>query len=141
VLSTAVRGRYFESRKTTSMSGKEIAKKFNLKENDVVGYPDRTRKNIAETDGTAVFYEGIPSGGTKLTIDEAKRQGKPLIENPTPEAFNIWGKQFNIGTVNVGGPRAINLTQGAKDRAVRAIRGATRCQGQSSKGNTRGKSQ
>jgi len=95
VLSTAVRGRYFESRKTTSMSGKEIAKKFNLKENDVVGYPDRTRKNIAETDGTAVFYEGIPSGGTKLTIDEAKRQGKPLIENPTPEAFNIWGKTFD----------------------------------------------
>ena len=124
ILSPAVRGRYFESRTTTSMSGKEIAKKFNLKENDVVGYPARTKKNIAETDGTAVFYDGTPSGGTKLTIDEAKRQGKPLIENPTPEEFNMWGSQFNIKKVNIGGPRESNLTQGAKDRVVSAIRGS-----------------
>ena len=109
---------------TIGGGGKAIAKKFNLKENDVTGYPARTKKNIAETDGTAVFYDGTPSGGTKLTIDEAKKQGKPLIENPTPEEFNIWGSQFNIKKVNIGGPRESNLTQGAKDRVVRAIRGS-----------------
>jgi len=53
----------------------------------------------------------------------AKRQGKPLLENPTADQINILGKKVNAETINFAGPRASDLTQGAKDRATRAIRG------------------
>ena len=108
---------------TIGGGGKEFAKKFGLRENDVVGYPARTRKNIAESDITVVFYDGKPGRGTQLTINEAKRQGKPLLENPTADQINILGKEINAETINFAGPRASDLTQGAKDRATRAIRG------------------
>ncbi len=42
-------------------------------------YPPRTEKNVADSDGTAVFTYGKPDGGSLLTIDFAKRHGKPWL--------------------------------------------------------------
>ena len=110
---------------TIDGGGKEFAKKFGLKENNIIGYPARTKKNIADADVTAVFYDGKPGRGTQLTIDEAKRQGKPLLENPTADQLNILGKEINAETINFAGPRASDFTQGAKDRAIKTIQGMT----------------
>ena len=42
-------------------------------------YPPRTEKNVADSDGTVIFTYGKSDGGSLLTIDFAKRHGKPWL--------------------------------------------------------------
>ena len=42
-------------------------------------YPPRTEKNVADSDGTVIFTYGKPDGGSLLTIDFAKKHGKPWL--------------------------------------------------------------
>ena len=42
-------------------------------------YPPRTEKNVADSDGTVIFTYGKPDGGSRLTIDFAKKHGKPCL--------------------------------------------------------------
>ncbi len=42
-------------------------------------YPLRTEKNVADSDGTVIFTYGKPDGGSLLTIDFAKKHGKPWL--------------------------------------------------------------
>ena len=42
-------------------------------------YPPRTEKNVVDSDGTVVFTFGKPDGGSLLTIDFAKKHGKPWL--------------------------------------------------------------
>lgn len=67
-------------------------------------YPNRTRKNVRDSDGT--LWVGRPtSPGGKLTLSYATKQAKPVIINPRPEELSEWLAFWNISVLNVAGNR------------------------------------
>lgn len=80
------------------------------------GYRQRTRKNIIESDGTAIFYDTFLSGGTELTLQFCIRFKKSyklidisLIDSEKAAAVLIeFANKFQVETLNVAGPRASN---------------------------------
>ena len=52
-------------------------------------YRERTRLNVERSDATIVFTFGSPTSGSRFTISEAERLGKPVLhvdlEEPDPE--------------------------------------------------------
>lgn len=76
-------------------------------------YPERTRQNIIDSDGTVIIYSGKPEGGTKVTLENCLQLGKPyeLIntqETPVREAAGLimsFIQSRSINILNVAGPR------------------------------------
>ncbi|OQC05606.1 MAG: putative molybdenum carrier [Candidatus Hydrogenedentes bacterium ADurb.Bin101] len=50
---------------------------YTLRETDTETYPQRTERNIVDSDATLVFTRGAPAGGSLLTLELARRYGKP----------------------------------------------------------------
>ena len=74
------------------------------------GDPARTEKNVIESDGTLVLNVGRVSGGTRVTVDCAKKHGRPFLvvaldKKPQLEDVLAWLKLHGIKTLNVAGPR------------------------------------
>jgi hypothetical protein len=77
-------------------------------------YPARTRKNVAESDGTVIFTHGQLTGGSLLTKKEAIRMGKPWVHidfdqvDPAQAAAQLGDfiTAHQVGTLNVAGSRA-----------------------------------
>ncbi len=80
------------------------------------GYSQRTRKNVIESDGTAIFYHRRPTGGTEQTLMFCIRAGKPyklididLMDPETAAQKTIeFISEYSVCTLNVAGPRAGN---------------------------------
>ena len=74
-------------------------------------YEDRTERNVLAADATLVLTVGEPQDGTALTIDIARRRGKPLLvvrlERPerSVDRARAWLESGTVGTLNVAGPR------------------------------------
>lgn len=95
------------------------------------GYRQRTKRNVIDSDGTAIVYFGQPTGGTELTIKFCITERKPyaLIDAEvftTELAANKlcdFIEKNSIQILNVAGPSA-----GGEPRAYRytydAIRAA-----------------
>jgi hypothetical protein len=93
-----------------------LLKSFGLIECEEGGYPARTRRNVAASDGTLLVgqYEG---GGSRLTYEAAQELSKPLFllacANPPHtksdelrvEEFRYWLEDHHIETLNVAGNR------------------------------------
>ncbi len=84
-------------------------------------YRQRTRLNVVDSDGTAIFYDGFLSDGTRLTSDLCKLVDRPCIlisarEMPDPNAAAAAVLKFiedhHIETLNVAGPRASGWIDG-----------------------------
>src|ERR1700734_1495414 len=43
------------------------------------GYPERTRQNVLDSDGTAILFNSVLGGGTLLTLNLCRREGKPHV--------------------------------------------------------------
>ncbi|NVK39898.1 MAG: hypothetical protein HWE39_01530 [Oceanospirillaceae bacterium] len=77
------------------------------------GYRARTRRNVEDADGTAIFYSSRLSGGTELTLLFCIQVGKPYklidIDLVTPEQaarlLTVFVSDAGIATLNVAGPR------------------------------------
>jgi len=75
------------------------------------GYSARTERNVIESDGTLIFNIGKLSGGTKLTVECARKHNKPLLiiqldaARPNMATLTEWLDQNNIRVLNVAGPR------------------------------------
>jgi predicted Rossmann fold nucleotide-binding protein DprA/Smf involved in DNA uptake len=74
------------------------------------GYPARTERNVAESDGTLVLNVGRVSGGTKATVDFAKKHDKPCLVVQLDKRTELgevaeWIIEHGIRTLNVAGPR------------------------------------
>jgi predicted Rossmann-fold nucleotide-binding protein len=75
---------------------------------------ERTQLNVIHSDGTLVFSHGEPGGGTKLTIEQAKKHCKPLlhIDFSTFDRDDVitdikhWLESNRITLLNIAGPRA-----------------------------------
>lgn len=79
-------------------------------------YPDRTRRNVEDSDGTLILHRGPLSGGTEFTWEMCRMFGKPacLIDTTdvTTAAAAAQARRFvlehSIRRLNVAGPRASN---------------------------------
>lgn len=69
----------------------------------------RTRLNVRDSDVTLVVVrsDGIASPGTRTTLAQAERLGRPhLVTAGTPEQVTAWLDALGpVGTLNVAGPR------------------------------------
>ena len=77
------------------------------------GYQARTKQNVADADGTAIFYHGYLQGATELTLALCIRAGKPykLIDidlvssDIAANRVLSFINDFNIQVLNIAGPR------------------------------------
>jgi hypothetical protein len=85
-------------------------------------YRDRTRKNVVDSDGSAIIYFGEIEGGTECTLDDCVQLAKPyqLIDGsgmqPGQAAKQIaeFVRERNVQTLNIAGPRASKIEKGHK---------------------------
>lgn len=77
------------------------------------GYAERTRRNVENSDGTAVLTDGEPAGGTRLTLTACSASGKPVCcidRTTTPieaaERLAQFVRVEGVRRLNVAGPRA-----------------------------------
>jgi hypothetical protein len=90
-----------------------IPERYPLMETETDVYEERTRRNVAESDGTLVLAWGTPTGGTALTAEHAAQLGKPCLvldlDGMTVKAAArcaaAWIADSRIAALNVAGPR------------------------------------
>ncbi|MCX7817908.1 MAG: putative molybdenum carrier protein [Kiritimatiellae bacterium] len=78
------------------------------------GRAERTRANVRDSDGTLILHDGRIAGGTRLTLQTARRLGRPLLvlnlERARPASalreLRRWLAKHRIRRLNVAGPRA-----------------------------------
>jgi hypothetical protein len=78
------------------------------------GYEERTLQNVLDSDGTAILYNGVLEGGTRLTKEYCDRHGKPTVTvdaslvapDAAATAIAAFIERHRIATLNVAGPRA-----------------------------------
>jgi len=92
--------------------GGTIPSKYNLVETTSADWLTRTEKNVQESDVTLIFSFGAVSGGSKRTVDFAKKHSKPyfcvdLHIDDKDDVIDFLNENFsdeNI-TINVAGKR------------------------------------
>ncbi len=93
-----------------------IDPRYQLQELASSDYAARTERNVLDSDGTLILYQGRLQGGTALTNRLAKQHGKPLfrvrLEQPVPvDEIIRWLQNHHIQTLNVAGPRGSSGAQ------------------------------
>jgi hypothetical protein len=92
-----------------------LAAKYQLIEMPTDSYPERTEKNVVESDGTLIISHGTPTGGTEYTRKMVLKHGKQMLHIDLALHRNLmhaaslvkdWISIHNIETLNVAGPRA-----------------------------------
>ena len=88
--------------------------KYDLKEMPTASYPERTKKNIRESDGTLILSHGMLTNGSEFTRKMALKYQKPalhidfnrMIPFDAAVVINNWMVDHDIRVLNVAGPRA-----------------------------------
>ena len=88
----------------------EIPHKYQLTEMQTGSYAARTKKNVAASDATLIFYRGRMHGGTLLTYRHALEQKRPCLCVDLRKPFRArsiveWIIENNVIVLNVAGPR------------------------------------
>jgi hypothetical protein len=92
-----------------------LPERYHLDEMPTDSYPERTEKNVLDSDGTLIISRGAPQGGTDYTRKMALRHGKQMLHIDLSLHTNCldaaslvssWPRINNIETLNVAGPRA-----------------------------------
>ncbi len=76
-------------------------------------YAVRTRWNVRDSDATVVFTRGAPTGGSALTLDIARKMGRPVLHldlhrldlTSAIEALERWLLESRPSILNVAGSR------------------------------------
>lgn len=92
------------------------------------GYSERTLRNVLDSDGTAILFDGEIEGGTGHTRDHCLARGKPLLlidaaRTSSSEAaveIRAFIAREDIAVLNVAGPRASKWPE-AHDYAYAAV--------------------
>jgi len=93
--------------------------RYQMEELDSESYPERTAKNVKNSDGTLIVSHGTLTGGSALTSRFAEESGKPCLhvdfslhtaENGTALVLG-WLIDNKIEVLNVAGPRASSDTK------------------------------
>lgn len=91
-----------------------IPARYPMTETATRAYPHRTRLNIRDSDATLVITRGMPTGGTRLTIELAERMKRPCLVidisrqriSAAQVAILEWLHAINPKVLNIAGPRA-----------------------------------
>jgi hypothetical protein len=97
-----------------------IPEQYPLREVEGGDYRERTRKNVLDSDGTAIIFFGEIEGGTEATLDDCVQLGRPykLIDGsaiqPGQAAKLIaeFVREIGVYTLNIAGPRASKVEKG-----------------------------
>jgi hypothetical protein len=92
----------------------ELPPEYHLEETSSSQYPERTEKNVVDSEGTLILSHGPLTGGTDYTREMAIKHRRPwlFIDLDRTAAFqaataiNKWILQKKIEILNVAGPRA-----------------------------------
>lgn len=57
----------------------KVPARYRLRQHGSRHYPPRTEANVRDSDGTVIFTYGKPDGGSLLTVEFAKKHGKPCL--------------------------------------------------------------
>jgi hypothetical protein len=87
-----------------------IDPRYPLDETPSADYRQRTEWNVRDSDGTLVLADGPLEGGSALTVELARRYGRPCLimdlnTHPRPEEVLAWATGHGLGKLNVAGPR------------------------------------
>jgi hypothetical protein len=86
-----------------------IPSRYPLVETPSPEYPQRTERNVRDSDGTLALTRGEPRGGTAFTLKVAERGRRPRhvvdLEAPDLDAARLWIAVNAIKVLNVAGPR------------------------------------
>jgi hypothetical protein len=89
-----------------------IPARYRLVETESREYAVRTARNVRDSDATLLVTRGTPTGGSALTADLARRQGKPLLHLDLDAAgpaaagrLRGWLADTGAEVLNVAGPR------------------------------------
>lgn len=107
-----------------------IPKRYPLTELRGGAYPERTRRNVEDSDGTLILCAGAPRGGTALTLDVCQELDKPVcvVDAKVVGAAQASARArafvaaHGIERLNVAGPRASHWP-GAHAYAREVVRG------------------
>jgi hypothetical protein len=91
-----------------------LPSRYHLSVMPTTDYRDRTLQNILDSRGTVIFYRFRLSGGSRLTRELAKIEGKPCmaVNLATRDPFETavilqsFVEEYRIDVLNVAGPRA-----------------------------------
>ena len=89
-----------------------IPDQYNLRETKSSAYSERTRLNVEQSDATLVVSPVLPTGGTLLTVQHARKVGKPVLvvtrenEEASPDLLQAFIQEHEVSVLNVAGPRA-----------------------------------
>ena len=89
---------------------KPALQELGFTESNSTDYAVRTRQNVEQSDATLIFATNPDSDGTRLTVDHAKKIGKPyLVLNPfepgAADAVTPWLQAIQSAVLNVAGNR------------------------------------
>ncbi len=104
-----------------------IPPRYPLSELPSRDYAHRTAANVRCSDATLILHHGTLGGGTALTAELARREGRPLLcidlaGEPDPEVVRRWLRQLRPAVLNVAGPRESGQP-GIRRRASIFLRG------------------
>ncbi len=109
-----------------------IPDRYDLKEMPTGSYEARTEQNVLDSDGTLVLSHGDLAGGSKLTLELARKHDRPHLHidlHKTPKFLaatevNRWVNAAGIEVLNVAGSRAsgdAGIYQGTRDIIESAV--------------------
>ena len=103
-----------------------IPESYPLHETPSAAYPERTARNVRDSEGTLVITRGKPRGGTALTVSLARRAGRPVLvvdleRGADLERVRAFLSENAIRTLNVAGPRE-SEAPGIHDQAAALLR-------------------
>jgi predicted Rossmann fold nucleotide-binding protein DprA/Smf involved in DNA uptake len=86
-----------------------IPDRYPLRETPSASYPERTARNVRDSDATLILYRTKMRGGTALTARLARHHGRPClaleIASADPDAIRRWLAEAGVRVLNVAGPR------------------------------------
>jgi len=93
-----------------------IAARYPLAETSEADPAFRTRRNVADGDGTLVMVHGASDQGTRMAISAARELGRAYLavdlsktaQDDALARVAAWIAQENIRTLNIAGPRESN---------------------------------
>jgi len=101
----------------------EFAERYRAFELPTNSYPERTRRNVADSEGTLWFGDHHSTGG-RTTLDACREQGKPFlivfVAITKPSQVRDWLEEKGIRPLNVAGNRE-STSPGIGERVERFL--------------------
>ncbi len=105
----------------------DLGRRYKLKEHSSSDWKPRTEENVKEADLTVIFSYAKNSPGSKLTVNLAKKHGKPYLYNPTADEVvskinELRKKHGRNIVVNGAGNRGWNMSSAQREQVRNVLK-------------------